>query len=370
MAKSAFINLSNNEIEIREIDHQDLRLFLGGRGLGAKWLYGMVGPEIDPLSPDNFLIFTTGPLSGSPWPTSSRLHVTFKSPLTGGYGYANSGGFFAAELKQAGFDAVAITGKASQPVVLQIFDDTITIRTLPELWGKKVSETHQALLGPDLNSKAGRVACIGPAGENLVRIAGIINDSSRAAARGGGGAVMGSKHLKAIHVRASTRPLLPADFRQEAKIASKKLKEDSWLEGMRKSGTLVLMDAKNAFGDQPAKNHQLAQVPFIHNINASAFDQYLVRHKACYACPISCSRMSSVKEDPYAHDLGGPEYETTNALGPMCWIGNPQAILYANHLCNELGLDTKNLKDHFKDVISNEDILTIESEAQSLFKST
>ncbi|MEW5960298.1 MAG: aldehyde ferredoxin oxidoreductase family protein, partial [Chloroflexota bacterium] len=340
MPKSAFIDLSSGKIRIEETDPYDLRLFLGGRGLGAKWLYDLVGPEIEPFSPENVLIFTAGPLAGSAWPTSSRLHVTFKSPLTGAYGYANSGGFFAAELKQTGFDALVISGQAAQPVVLEVFDNDISLRAAPGLWGKQVSETHQALLGADLNPKAGRVACIGPAGENLVRIAAIMNDVSRAAARGGPGAVMGSKNLKAIHVRASRRPQLPPDFREEAKATSRKLKDDPLLEGLRLYGTLVLMDPKNVTGDQPAKNHQMAQVPFISNVNASAFDRYLLRHKGCYACPITCGRQSAVGEGRYTVELEGPEYETTNALGPMCWISTPQAIMYANHLCNEFGLDT------------------------------
>ena len=340
MAKSAYINLSTGEINIIETDPEALRLFLGGRGLGAKLLYDLVGPGVKPLSPENVLIFTAGPLAGSPWPTSSRLHVTFKSPLTGAYGYANSGGYFSAELRHAGYDALVITGRAEKPVVLQVFDEAITLKDAADLWGATVSATHQALLGADLRPKAGRVACIGRAGENLVLIASIMNDVSRAAARGGPGAVMGSKNLKAIHVKASQKPKAPQEFRREAKTAVKKIKDDPYLDGLRSSGTLILMDSKNVSGDQPAKNHQVVQVPFIQHVNASAFDNYLVRHKACYACPIACGRQSTVEEGPYAIDIEGPEYETTNALGPMCWVGNPEAILYANHLCNEYGLDT------------------------------
>ena len=378
MGKSAFVNLSSSEVTILETDPEELRRFLGGGGLGAKLLYDLVGPEVDPLSPDNVLIFTAGPLAGSPWPTSSRLHVTFKSPLTSAYGYANSGGFFAAELKRAGYDALIIKGRAPKPSVLQVFDHEISIREATELWGTMVSETHHALLGMSHTPQAGRVACIGPAGENLVRISAIMNDFSRAAARGGPGAVMGSKNLKAIHVRAFGRPHLSSHFRQEAKVATRKLQVDPHLDGLRRYGTLVLMDPKNVSGDQPAKNHQLVQVPFIQQVNASAFDRYLLSHKACYACPIACSRQSSVivsrlalhpegspapaaplalhpegskghgpgkgglegTEDVCRAELEGPEYETTNALGPMCWVGNPEAIIYANHLCNEYGLDT------------------------------
>ncbi|MCL7453305.1 MAG: aldehyde ferredoxin oxidoreductase family protein [Anaerolineae bacterium] len=336
--KTATVDLSTSGVEIVETAPEALRQFVGGRGLGAKLLFELVGPGVEPLSPENYLIFTAGPLAGTPWPTSARLHVTFKSPLTGVYGYANSGGFFAAELRHAGYDAVLITGRAPQPSVLRIEDGEIRIEAAPGLWGQTTEAVHQALLGPE--ARDGRLACIGPAGENLVRIAAIINDHNRAAARGGPGAVMGSKHLKAIHVRASARPGIPPALRAAAKTATARLNGDPRLDGLRRFGTLVLMEPKNLSGDQPAKNHQLAQVPFIGQVDAAALDRYLVEHKGCYACPIRCARKSRVSEGPYAAEIGGPEYETTNALGPMCWIDDPEAIIYANHLCNLYGLDT------------------------------
>ncbi|MGD9316421.1 MAG: aldehyde ferredoxin oxidoreductase family protein [Anaerolineae bacterium] len=338
--KTATINLSTSHIEIVETPAETLRQFLGGRGLGAKLLYDLVGPSVEPLSPGNVLIFAAGPLAGTPWPTSARLHVTFKSPLTGAYGYANSGGFFAAEMRHAGYDAILITGRAPQPSVLRVKDGEIRIEAAPHLWGQTTEETHQTLLGPEPKAKDGRVACIGPAGENLVRIAAIINDHNRAAARGGPGAVMGSKNLKAIHLRASSRPAIPPELRTAAKAATAKLNDDARLDGLRQLGTLFLMEPKNLSGDQPAKNHQLAQVPFIDEVGSAAMDRYLVEHKGCYACPIRCSRKSRVSEGPYAVEIGGPEYETTNALGPMCWIDDPEVIIYANHLCNLYGLDT------------------------------
>lgn len=340
MPKTAWVDLSSRRIEIQETPVELLKQFIGGRGLGAKILYDRVGSEIEPLSPDNLLIFSAAPLSGTAWPTSARLHVTFKSPLTGVYGYANSGGFFAAELRHAGFDAIVIRGRASEPVYLRVVDEQIGIEPAAHLWGKTTDEVTEALLGASARADAGRVACIGPAGEKLVRIAAIINDYSRAAARGGPGAVMGSKNLKAIHMRASQRPASSAELRQAAKATTQKLLADPHLEGLRQYGTLVLMDSKNATGDQPAKNHQLAQVPFIDQVNAAAFDHYLLEHKGCYACPIKCGRKSEVRDGKYAVELGGPEYETTNALGPMCWVSDPEAILYANHLCNRYGLDT------------------------------
>ena len=338
--KTATVDLDTSSVEIVETPARDLRRFLGGRGLGAKLLYERVGPSVGPLSPDNELIFTAGPLAGTPWPTSARLHVTFKSPLTGAYGYANSGGFFAAEMRHAGYDAIIITGRAPEPSVLRVEDETITVEPATGLWGVTTSEVHHALLGPEPKARDGRVACIGAAGENLVRIAAIINDHNRAAARGGPGAVMGNKNLKAIHLRASGRPSISPALRAAAKDATAKLNQDPRLDGLRRFGTLFLMDPKNMSGDQPAKNHQLGQVPFIEKVNDVALDKYLVEHKGCYACPIRCSRKSEVREGPYAVEIGGPEYETTNALGPMCWIDDPEAIIYANHLCNQHGLDT------------------------------
>jgi len=334
------VDLTTGAIRIEETNRDNLRKFLGGRGLGAKLLFELVGPGVDPLAPENILAFTAGPFTGSAWPTASRLHVTFKSPLTGAYGYANSGGFFAAELNHAGYDALVVTGRAAHPVTLQVTDDEITLRDASDLWGCTTSETQRALLGDAPGVRAGRVACIGPAGENLVRISAVINDLGRAAARGGPGAVMGSKNLKAIHVRAAGRPALSSEFKAAAKATTQKLNADPHLDGLRRYGTLALMDPKNLSGDQPAKNHQLVQVPFIQKVNAAALDAYLVRHKACYACPIGCSRDSTVASGRYATELEGPEYETTNALGPMCWVDDPEAIIYANHLCNEYGLDT------------------------------
>ena len=338
--KTATIDLSSSNVEVAETSTEALRQFLGGRGLGAKLLFDLVGPDVEPLSPDNYLIFTAGPLAGTPWPTSARLHVTYKSPLTGAYGYANSGGFLAAEMRHAGYDALVITGRAPQPSILRVKDGEIRVEAAPELWGQTTEAVHEALLGPEPKAKDGRVACIGPAGENLVRIAAIINDHNRAAARGGPGAVMGSKNLKAIHVRATGRPSIPLALRSAAKAATAKLNDDPRLDGLRQYGTLFLMEPKNLSGDQPAKNHQLAQVPFIDEVGSAAMDRYLVAHKGCYACPIRCSRKSRVSEGPYAVEIGGPEYETTNALGPMCWIDDPEVIIYANHLCNLYGLDT------------------------------
>ena len=183
MAKTATINLSKSSIEIRETQPELLRKWLGGRGLGAALLYNLVPPEVGPFDPENCLIFTNGTLSGTPWPTASRYHVTFKSPATGAYGYANAGGHFGPELRNTGFDALIVTGKAPQPCILEVTDEQVEIVPAPHLWGKTTSEVEEILT----RENGGRVAAIGPAGENLARIAGIINDGGRAAARSGQG---------------------------------------------------------------------------------------------------------------------------------------------------------------------------------------
>ena len=198
--------------------------------------------------------------------------------------------------------------------------------------------TQDTLLGVEgKTGRNGRVLCIGPAGEKRVRIAAIINDYGRAAARGGPGAVMGSKHLKAIHVRASRQPATPPGFAAITRRAAKHLISDPKNQSLMRDGTVFLMRPKNLTGDLPAKNHQLSQVPFIDEIDAAAFDRYRVKRLGCATCPIRCSRLSVVDN---ATAVEGPEYETTDALGPLCWNRDPAVVIRANQLCNEYGLDT------------------------------
>jgi aldehyde:ferredoxin oxidoreductase len=339
MPKTAFVNLTTGLISVTETDAETLHRWLGGRGYAACILFDRVGPGVDPLDVDNLLIFSVGPLTGTLWPTAGRYHVTFKSPLTGAYGYANGGGFFGPELAHIGYDALVISGRASSPVLLHVTPDAVEILPADPLWGLEVSAVEERLAGSDL--KRGRVACIGPAGENLVRFAGIISDRSRAAARCGGGAVMGSKNLKAVWVEAQGRKKkVPAEFKAAAREASHRLTAHPGVQSLSRWGTAHLIASKNASGDLPAKNHQLPQVPFVNRVDAEALDGYVVEHKGCYACPIRCGRVSHVPSGPYATHAGGPEYETIDALGPMCWLDDMAAIIHANWRCNELGLDT------------------------------
>jgi aldehyde:ferredoxin oxidoreductase len=337
----AWIDLTSGRTDYSETDQQMRERFLGGRGLGAKILFDHVGPKTGPFDPENYLIFTTGPFNGTIWPSASRYHVTFKSPATNAYGYANAGGHFGPELARAGFEALVVTGHSSGPVYLQVEQEKVVICPADHLWGKGTYQVQDILLGSDgANGKNGRVLCIGPAGERRVRIAAIINDYGRAAARGGPGAVMGSKNLKAIHVRSSVRRSSDRDFIAVAKEASKQLLSDPREKNLREIGTIFLNRIKNLVGDFPAKNHQRGQVPFIDAIDSDAFSRYKVRSYGCAVCPVHCSRISAIDEGPYASRVEGPEYETSNAFGPMVWNDDPQIIIRANFLCNHYGLDT------------------------------
>lgn len=335
MPRVAWIDLSAGTTQVAPLDRGMARRFLGGRGIGAALLCRHVADPAAPLAPSNPLIFSVGPLTGTPWPTGARSHVTFHSPLTGIYGYANGGGFFGAALRRAGYAALVITGRAAEPITLEVTPQAIHIRPAAHLWGQGTYATHNALA-----TAGARVACIGPAGENRVRLAAIINDGGRAMARCGGGAVMGSKHLKAVVVRGRIDLALPERFVQEARRAVKQVRNHPHVEGLRQWGTVGLVAAKNQSGDLPAYNHQQGQVPWVERIDAQAIARYTHKTKGCFACPIRCARVSRVKSGPHATDLEGPEYETLDALGPMCGIDDPEVIIHANRVCNDLGMDT------------------------------
>jgi aldehyde:ferredoxin oxidoreductase len=331
MGLTAWIDLAAGTVRREPTDQALVHRYLGGRGLGAALLArqqagaGWTGGDL--FHPQNPLIFSAGPLAGTGWPAGARLHVTFPSPLTGAYGYANSGGFLAAALARADYDALVISGRAEEPVYLEVTPESIDLRPAGQVWGRGVYATHDVLA-----TGGGRVACIGPAGENCVRIAGVFNDGARAAARCGGGAAMGSKHLKAVVVRGGRDQTLPPAFREQARQAMVKVREHPNVAGLRDWGTVHLVAIKNQVGDLPAHNHQQGQVPWADRVDAQAIARYTLKNKGCYACPIRCGRVTEVVE--------GPEYETLDALGPMCGISDPEVILQANRRCNDLGLDT------------------------------
>ena len=318
-----------------------MRKFIGGRGLGSYYLYKLVDPKVDPLSPENVLIFATGPLTGTSAPTGGRYMVICKSPLTGLIACSNSGGFFGAEIKRAGYDMIVIQGKAESPVYVAIKDDEVEIRSAENVWGLDTHATTDKLI-EEFGEKGAKVACIGPAGEKLVKIACVINDKHRAAGRSGVGAVMGSKNLKAIVIKGSKR-IEPEDrdaFMNVVKAKVEKIRKNPVTgEGLPKLGTKVLDNIINENGLYPTKNFQTGVFAKTAEVCGEALIEkgYLKKNKGCYACPIQCARYVEL---PTGKKGEGPEYETGWAFGACCGVSDLIAITEANFLCNELGLDT------------------------------
>lgn len=331
------IDLTSLTYQTHPLDMEMARQYLGGRGLGARLLWNLVGPEVDPLSPENALIFTNGPLTGTGYQTSNRFSVTTKSPLTGTILDANSGGYWGMQFKKTGYDAIIVRGKAQRPVWIEIKSGNLAFHDALELWGMGVFDVT-AKLGQNNNKR--NVLCIGPAGENLSRIASIMNDRERALARGGPGAVMGSKNLKAIVVEGSERPKIEDKERFKFMLyETRKLLAASPLtsQALPEFGTVVLMNIMNNIGALATRNHQQTQFEGAEAISGEELtEKYLVKNASCWACPIGCTRISKTEKV----EGEGPEFETAWAFGAQCGIDDLPAIIEANHLCNDLGLDT------------------------------
>jgi aldehyde:ferredoxin oxidoreductase len=331
------IDLEEQAYKTYPLDLELARGFIGGRGLGARLLWDLVGPEVEPLSPENVLIFTNGPLTGTGYQTSNRFSVSTKSPLTGTILDANSGGYWGMQFKKTGYDAIIVRGKAQKPVWIELKDDNVTFHDATDLWGMRVFALTEKL-GQNNNKR--NVLCIGPAGENLSRIASIMNDRERALARGGPGAVMGSKNLKAIVVEGSERPDIEDKERFKFMLyETRKLLAASPLtsQALPEFGTVVLMNIMNNIGALATRNHQQTQFEGAEAISGEELtEKYLVKNASCWACPIGCTRIS--KTDKVEGE--GPEFETAWAFGAQCGIDDLPAIIEANSLCNDLGLDT------------------------------
>jgi len=340
------VNLTQGTILEESIAEEDARKYLGGRGLGIKYLLDEVDPKVDPLSPQNLLIFATGPLTSTPAPTGNRYMVVTKSPLTGALARSNSGGIFPTMMKRSGYDLFLFEGRSAKPVYLYVDERKAELRDAAHLWGRRTHEVDAAIKAETRDDAS--VACIGPAGENLVLIAGIINDCHRAAARSGVGAVMGSKNLKAVAVRGGLKPELYDEeaMREVVREAVGQLAADIKKGStMRIYGTSYVPDVTNAAGVLPTFNFQLGQFDGAHKINGPTLkDNFLIRNGGCYACPLACARITEVKAEVHGAKFAGkgegPEYETIGSLGSACGIDNMAAIAKANYLCNELGLDT------------------------------
>jgi aldehyde:ferredoxin oxidoreductase len=336
------VDLTRQTTAIEEIDPQVAKDFIGGRGWAIKLLYDEIDPATDPLSPENKLIFGTGPLTATPAPTGNRYTVVTKSPLTGALACSNSGGSFPTEMKRTGFDLFIVEGQAARPLYLWVHDGQAELCSAEHVWGKDVHQTTDILL-QETDPKA-RVACIGPAGERLVKIAAIMNDKHRAAARSGVGAVMGGKNLKAVVVRGSQE--VPLAHPDEMKDLSKKVRSEVNRDvkkgsSLREYGTAYVPVVTNEIGILPTRNFQTGMFEGTENISGHVLkEQYLRRPKPCFGCPIACGRDTEVDDPQYAGEGEGPEYETIAALGSACGIDNLAAVTKANYRCNELGLDT------------------------------
>jgi len=337
------INLTKSKVVKETLNESLAKLFLGERGLNSAVLYDNVQPRMDPLDPDNPLIFGVGPLNGTFASGCSRFTVSAKSPLTGILGDASAGGFFGPELKFAGYDQIIIQGRASRPVYLWIDDDRVEVRDAGNVWGSDVWETHEKIR-EELGDNSIQVACIGQAGENQVRFAGIFANLARAAARTGMGTVMGSKRLKAIAVRGS-KSVEVADtdgFLEIVETMEDQLFKSPDYESRSLMGSTRLVNSLNEMGFLVTKHFQTGFFEGADKISGEELlKNYNVKLKACFSCPLSCSRFFVIKNGRFAGLHGeGPEYETLGSVGSRCNNDDLNLILKANDLMNRYGMDS------------------------------
>jgi len=335
------VDLTTGEFHNTFYNEDTLRKYLGGSGLGARILYDETGPDTDPLGPENPLIFLTGPSEGTKMPNAGRYQVVTRSPLTGSYGEANSGGTWGVKLKKAGYDGVIFKGISPKPVYLNIKNDEVQLLDASDLWGKDSFEVDEIL-----RERHGKKACtcgIGVAGEKLSRLACIMNDGEdgRTAGRCGVGAVMGSKRLKAICVDGNvTTPVVnEQDFNQSVKQWAPVIMKN--MEAMREGGTSCAVPFIEEIGDIPVKNWAGGSFD-VENLSTPVMNaKFLAGRYSCSNCSIRCGRVVEIKEGPYkCEKTAGPEYETLALFGPNCLIDDLGPVCKANELCNRYGLDT------------------------------
>ncbi|MBS3997498.1 MAG: aldehyde ferredoxin oxidoreductase family protein [Hydrogenophaga sp.] len=352
------VNLTAGTVTSEPLNMEWARAYIGSRGLGSKYLISEVDPKVDPLSPDNKIIWATGPLTGTMASTGGRYTVITKGPLTGAIACSNSGGYWGAEFKMAGWDMVIFEGRSEKPVYLYINDDDVELRDASHLWGQSVWKTEE-ILKSSLQDPLVRVSSIGKAGENGVLYAAVVNDLHRAAGRSGVGAVMGSKNLKAIAVRGTKgvgNIRDPKAFMKTTFEKKKILAENAVTgQGLPAYGTQVLMNVINEIGALPTRNHRDVQFEGAKDISAEAMvtpresdgKKHLVTNQACFGCTIACGRISKMDEGhftvqnkpQYWGANGGLEYEAAWALGAANGVNDLEALQYANLLCNEEGFD-------------------------------
>lgn len=332
------VDLTTEAISVTPLPADVMPLVLGGKGLGAYLLYTEQAPGVDPLSPDNRLIFHNGPLTGTTAPTAGRFGVTTRSPATGTYFDAYCGGYWGQMLKYAGYDALIVTGAADSPVMLVIDEDEVSIRPADDLWGTNVTEATHAIwddLGREWQSLV-----IAPPGEQQRNVAGIFNES-RALARGGVGAVMGSKNLKAIAVHGQQGVPVhdKSAYERALQLAFRAVRMSSKTTLLQREGTANILEIINVMGALPTRNFQQGQFEQADAVSGAAFREHSWKKDyACFGCPIGCGKWTTPLDDGTV--IEGPEYETIFALGPNCAIGSREAIIKLNWWCDEYGMDT------------------------------
>ena len=339
LGKILRIDLSKNKISEEKLNEKDAIKFIGGKGLGAKILFDEIDPRIDPLSPDNPLILCTGPLTRSLVPTSARWCLVTKSPLTSLFLDCQVGGYLGAEIKKAGYDFIIITGRAENPVYITINDENVEIKDAKELWGKNSFYTEKFLR----DKERGRVFSIGIAGEKLVKFACINTELYRHAGRGGAGAVMGSKLLKAVVIK-GTKRLEYADeekFREAVKKSINILNKNEFIPLRRKYGTPIWINIVNQNKLLPTYNFSRGCFENAENISGERmYERIVVRNRACFNCLIACGKLTNFEFDGKKYELEGPEYETLAILGSNCGNDSLEGIAYLNYLCDDFGMDT------------------------------
>jgi aldehyde:ferredoxin oxidoreductase len=345
--KMLFVDLGKGSIREEVLPEKICRDFIGGYGLGIRILYERMKPHVEPLSADNMLGFVTGVLTATSVPGSGRYGVVTKSPLTGAWNESNAGGTFGPELKTAGYDAIFFSGIAPKPVYLLIKDGKTELRDASGLWGKDTYATEESLCNEIGDSKI-KVACIGPAGEAKSLLAGIVNEKGRIAARGGAGAVMGSKNLKAVVVKGGRNKIAIANRPRlketQARFLSA-IKASDFAKGLTAAGTGSAVSFLVSIGDSPVKNWRLTgtdSMPTATRLDSSNMDKYKKGAYACQACPIRCGAIIEQGEGPFAvsGEMHRPEYETIAALGNLLVNDNLEAVIKANDICNRYGIDT------------------------------
>ena len=339
------VDLSSGNIRKEPLDERLCKEYLGGRGINARLLWDLVPQGADPLGPENVLIIGAGALSGTHAPSSGRTTVTFKSPATNLYAKSSGGGHFGPEMRFAGYNHSVVHGCSQTPVYIGIEDDRVEIRDASHLWGLNVVETDEAIK-QELGRDDIETACIGPAGENMVKFAGVMLSVGCAAARAGGGAVMGSKKLKAIVVKGSKSTIKVAEPEKYGKLIAEIIHDLSTYPSRRRLeeiGTSALVPLRNEMHILPTRNYKDSYLEGAYSISGQYIKEagYLHRRSGCNACATGCHRYTVVDSGPYAGtQSSGPEYETVAALGAGCGVTDTEAVLRANQLCNDYGLDT------------------------------